>query len=356
MVTEVIISPARLRPDPDHRPPMKVLPRPSRHALAAALLLALPLRAAAQAEADPFEAAAAAARAALAAGKSGRAESGGTGVSAARRTPRSGDPIEEPTAEEVEDVIPEGARVDGHEIYDRLIKNRQRLGTVFQQGRIISEDPGGNPQQTNFWLHAMDYRDADDNATGGVFTKSLFKITGPFEMRHTGYLYIEREDRDDEQFMYSPHRGRTSRVSLKGQSVAGTDFSFDDFLVSLDDIEDAEYERHDDEVVQGVGCYVIEAFVKPESKTSYTRSMSYIEKEHYVALRTLHWDDVGVLSKEIVVPHAKIKEFDGAWIPTESTVTDLLEETSSTMYVDDLEPNPSLDNEMFSLSRLSYRP
>jgi hypothetical protein len=338
---------------------MKVLPRPSRHALAVALLLAVPLRAAAQAEADPFEAAAAAARAALAAGKSSRAvDGGGTGaaVPATRRPPPSGDPIDEPTAEEVEEVIPEGARVDGHEIYDRLIKNRQRLGTVFQRGRIISEDPGGNPQQTNFWLHASDYRDADDNAVGGVFTKSLFKITGPFEMRHTGYLYIERDDREDEQFMYSPHRGRTARVSLKGQSVAGTDFSFDDFLVSLDDIEDAEYERHDDETVQGVGCYVVEAFVKPESKTNYTRSMSYIEKQHYVALRTLHWDDVGVLSKEIVVPHAAIKEFDGAWIPTESTVTDLLEETSSTMYVDELEPNPSLADEMFSLSQLSYRP
>jgi hypothetical protein len=356
MATEAIISPTGFART--SRPAMIVPPRPFRHALAAVLLLALPLRAAAQpAEPDPFEAAAAAARAALAAGKVSSAQDGsGATAAATRRASATGDPIDEPTAEEVEDVIAEGERVDGHEIYDRLIKNRQRLGTVFQRGRIISEDPGGNPQQTNFWLYARDYRDADDNATGGVFTKSLFKITGPFEMRHTGYLYIERDDRDDEQFMYSPHRGRTSRVSLKGQSVAGTDFSFDDFLVSLDDIEDAEYERHDDEAVQGVECYVVEAFVKPESKTNYTRSKSYIEKEHYVALRTMHWNDVGVLSKEIVVPHGKIEEFDGAWIPTESTVTDLLEETSSTMYVDELEPNPSLNDEMFSLSQLSYRP
>lgn len=266
------------------------------------------------------------------------------------------DPIDEPSEEEVDDVIPQGARVDGREIYDRLIKNRQRLRTVFQRGRIISEDPGGNPQQTNFWLHAKDYRDPDDNATEGVFTRSLFKITGPFEMRHTGYLYVERDDRDDEQFMYSPHRGRTARVSLKGQSVAGTDFSFDDFLVSLDDIEDAEYERHPDAEVQGVECYVVEAFVKPQSKTSYTRSLSYVEKEHYVALHARHWDEVGVLAKEIVVPHEKIEEFDGAWIPTESTVTDLLEGTHSTMYIDTLEPNPSIDDEQFSLSRLEYRP
>ena len=312
----------------------------------------------AQSDADPFAAAAAAARAKLDESKAEReAQAEGESAAVRMRAPDDdGDPIDEPTAKEVEDVIPEGARIDGREIYERLIKNRERLTTVFQQGRIISEDPGGNPQQTNFWLHARDYRDVDDEAVGGVFTKSLFKITGPYEMRHTGYLYVERDDRDDEQFMYSPNRGRTSRVSLKGQSVAGTDFSFDDFLVSLDDIEDADYERHDDEVVQEVDCYVVEAFIKPESKTSYTRSIAYIEKEHYVALRTLHYDDVGVLAKEVVVPHEKIEEFDGAWLPVESTAIDLLEDTQSTMYVDTLEPNPPLDDEMFSLSRLEFRP
>jgi hypothetical protein len=309
---------------------------------------------------DPFAAAAAAAAAALASGNppAGAAPKPdeSAAVSLARPKDDDGDPIDEPTAAEVEDVIPEGSEVDGREIYDRLIKNRERLATVFQHGRIISEDPGGNPQQTNFWIHAKDYRDINDDAVGGIYSKSLFKITGPYEMRHTGYLYIERDDRDDEQFMYSPNRARTSRVSLKGQSVAGTDFSFDDFLVSLEDIEDATYKRHDDDVVQGVPVYVVEAFVKPESKTSYTRTLSYIEKEHYVALRTFHWNDVGVLSKKVVVPRDKINEFDGAWLPVESTVTDLLEETQSTMYVDKLVPNPEIDDEMFALSRLSYRP
>ena len=266
------------------------------------------------------------------------------------------DLMDEPSEAEIDDVIAEGKRLDGRDIYKELIKNRQRLRTVFQQGRIISTDQAGNPQQTNFWLHAKDYRDKNDKAVGGIFTKSIFKITGPYEMRHTGYLYVERDGDDDQQFMYSPSRGRTARVKLKGQSVAGTDFSFDDFLVSLDDIEDAEYERHADEELQGVSVYVVEAFVKPGSKTEYSRSLSYIEKEHFVAIRTRYWDEVGVPVKEAVVDRLKIEEFEGAWIPTETTVTDLLEDSSSTLHVDVLEPNPELTDEAFALSRLEYRP
>jgi hypothetical protein len=166
------------------------------------------------------------------------------------------------------------------------LKNRKRLRTLYQEGRILSSDPAGNRQQTNYWLHSKDYRDANSDPVGGIYAKLLFKLTGPREMRHTGYLYIHREGTRDDQFMYSPNRRRTSRVILKGQTVAGTDFSFDDFLISLDDIEDADYKRHPDETVQDVPCYVVEAILRPTSTTQYSRSVSYLEKEHYVPRST----------------------------------------------------------------------
>jgi len=270
--------------------------------------------------------------------------------------PAGAEVVEAPSAEEVEDVLPAGGALGGRELYDRFLKNKRHLRTAHQRGRILSADPGGHPQKTEFWLQWKDYRDVNDDAVDGVYTKAVFRVAGPYEMRHTSYLYVERSDREDEQFMYSPHRQRTSRVKIKGMNVAGTDFSFDDFLVSLDDIEDADYRRHDDEVLQGVSCYVVEAIMKPEARSGYSRSIAYLEKEHYVPLRTRYWDEVGVEVKEIVSPHAKIEEFDGAWVPTESVGTDLLEETHSTMHVDVLEPNPDLADEIFSVSRLALGP
>ena len=138
--------------------------------------------------------------------------------------------------------------------------------------------------------------------------------------------------------------------------MIGTDFSFDDFLISLDDLEDGEYQRHPDEIVEGVSCYVVEAFAKPSTKSRYSRSIAYLEKDHYVPLRTRYWDEVGVEVKEIVSPLRSIDEFDGAWIPTESTATDLLEETRSTLIIDELVPNPDLEDSSFAISKLEYRP
>jgi len=264
--------------------------------------------------------------------------------------------VETPSAAEVEERLPMGAQLSGRELYDRFLKNRRRLRTVRQEGRILSSDPAGNPQEARFWMYGKDYRDANDAPVNGVNTKTLVKFTGPREMRHTGYLYIDREDRSDEQFMYSPSRMRTQQVRIVGQNVAGSDFSIDDFLIGLDDLEEAEYRRLPDEVIQGAPCYVVDLTRKPESDSHYRRSIAYLEKDHYVPLRTRHWDKGGVEIKEATSPRASIREFDGVWVPTEIVVTDLQERTHSTLTIDTLEPNPALEETALSLANLASHP
>ena len=102
--------------------------------------------------------------------------------------------------------------------------------------------------------------------------------------------------------------------------------------------------------------YVVESVMKPSSKSRYTRSVSYLEQEHYVPLRTRYWDEIGVESKLQVSPHSAVREFDGVWVATVSTMTDLLEDTDSTMYIDLLVPNAELGGDVFSLATLEARP
>ena len=260
--------------------------------------------------------------------------------------------VETPRPHELEEVLPPGAELSGHEVYDRLFKNRKRLRTVVEVGRILSKDPAGNPQRTDFELRAKDYRGPDDQPTDGVFAKVVITLTGPRDLEHTGYLYVHRSDRADDQFIYSPMRKRVARANLRGQNVAGTDFSFDDFLTTLDDLEQASYRRLPDEVVDGVPCYVVEATMAKTSRSRYSRSVAAIEKEHYVPLRTRYWDDVGVAVKELRAPRKSLKEFDGVWVPTESTMTDLLEDTSSTVTLERVDPNPTLDDSEFNTAAL----
>ncbi len=260
-----------------------------------------------------------------------------------------------PSQREVEDVLPQGAELSGREISDRLFKNRKRLRTVVQTGHILSRDPAGNPQETRFVMRAKDYRNEADEATDGVYAKVLITLTGPRDLENTGYLYIHRSDRPDDQFIYSPMRKRAARANMRGQNVAGTDFSFDDFLTTLDDLEHSAYHRLPDENLDGVPCYVVEAKTLQASRSKYSRSVTMIEKEHYVPLRTRYWDDVGVEVKELRSPRTSLKTYDGVWLPTESTMTDLLEDTKSTVTIENVDPNPKLPDADFSPSALERR-
>jgi hypothetical protein len=263
-----------------------------------------------------------------------------------------GPAVDTPSRAEVEAELPPGAELPGRELYDRFLKNRKRLRTVLEEGRILSSDPAGNPQETRFELRARDYRDREERAVDGVFSKTLVRITGPRDLEHTAYLYIHMDGRPDEQYVYSPGRRRVARANLRGQTIAGTDLSFDDFLVSLDDLEDGDYRRLPDEVVEGVTCYVVEATLKPSAKSRYTKILVWLEPEHYVPLRTRYWDGAGVASKELLSPHARIRDFGGVWVPTESTVLDLLEDTRSKLTIERLDPNPTLADGDFALSEL----
>lgn len=267
----------------------------------------------------------------------------------------AGPAVETPSPGEIEEVLPKGKELDGREIYDRLFKHRKRLRTVVERGRILSKDPAGNPQETRFVLKAKDFRNAADEPTDGVYAKVMITLTGPRELERTAYLYVHRSDRADDQFIYSPLRKRMARANLRGQNVAGTDFSFDDFLTTLDDLENAKYRRLPDEVVDGAPCYVVEAVMTSGSRSRYTRSIAAIDKAHYVPLRTRYWNDVGVESKELRSPRASLQAYDGVWVPNESTMTDLLEDTSSTVTIESLDPNPTLDDNEFSPSALEWR-
>ena len=266
-----------------------------------------------------------------------------------------GESIEVPTAQEIEDALPLGGTLTGRELYERFLENK--LHSAVQHQTVISTDPGGNAQQTRFWVRWKDYRENEGNGDGdipeGILAKTLVKFSDPFDMRYTGYLLILREDRESDQFVYSPSSRRIRRVNLRQASVMGTDYSFAD--IAYQDIEDAEYRRFPDEKIDGVPVYVVETMVKPFVRSPYYRTMVYLEKEHYIPLRIRYWDRAKVEIKEMKAEAPSIREFNGVWIATRSSMYNLLEGTSSTLLIEKLEPNPDLADQLFSVFRLELR-
>lgn len=256
-----------------------------------------------------------------------------------------------PARDEVEDALPEGGSLAGRVIFDRFLDNR--LHSAVQWQTVVSRDPGGNEQRSRFWVRWKDYRDADKKAVNGVLAKTLVKFSAPEDMRQTGFLMVVNDDRSNDQFVWTPSSGRVRRVRLSGVGIMGTDYTFDD--IGWKSIEDAEYRRLPDEVMDGVGAFVLEVTMKPFVESEYQTMRTWIDREHYVPLRTIYRDENGVEMREMVAESSSIENFEGAWVATRSTMYNLKEKTSTSIYVEALDPDVSLADQAFSTFQLTLR-
>jgi hypothetical protein len=269
----------------------------------------------------------------------------------AAQVARAAQAVALPDQKEVEDALPEGGSLTGREIFDRFLENR--LHSAVQYQTVISRDPGGNEQRSRFWVRWKDYRDKDKKAVDGVLAKTLVKFEDPQDMRQTGFLMVVNEDRSNDQFVWSPSTGRVRRVQLRGVGVMGTDYTFDD--IAWKNVEDADYARLPDEEIDGVPVYVVEVTAKPFVDSTYKTARSWLEKRHYVPLRTVYRDANGVDLREMRSPASSLHDFAGTWIATESTMQNLKEKTSTTILVDKLDANVALFDRHFSTLQLTLR-
>jgi hypothetical protein len=256
-----------------------------------------------------------------------------------------------PSQREIEDAIPEGESLTGKQIFDKFLDNRLR--TCVQWQTVVSRDPGGSEQRTRFWVRWKDYRDKDKQPVDGVIAKTLLKFVEPEDMRQTGYLMVVNADRSNDQFTWSPSTGKVRRVRLRGVGIMGTDYTFDD--IGWKNIEDADYFRQPDETIDGIPVYVLEVRMKPFVDSDFRTMRTWIDKRHFVALRSIYRDDQATEMRELRADSTTVQDFDGAWVPTKSTMMNLREKTSTTIYVEALDPNVQLGDQHFTTLQLTLR-
>jgi hypothetical protein len=236
----------------------------------------------------------------------------------------------------------------GKQIYDRVLDNRFR--STRQSARLVSGDRSDNALESRMQVIWKSFRDENDQATDGVFSKTIVRYTHPFDLRFSAYLVINNADRADDQFVYLNSRRRIRRVNLRGEPVMGSDFGFEDVIPR--EIEDAEYKRLPDDAWDGRATYVVEIVPNATANSEYSRLRSWIDKERPVVLRTQYWDHDGIAVKEGTAPFAEVKEVDGVWVPMQAEMKDLVHESWSRLYIEEFEPNPTLDPGEFDVRRL----
>lgn len=257
-------------------------------------------------------------------------------------------PIRATPSPDAIDAAASDAALDGDEIRRRVQRNRLRA--YVQEARLVSGDRGPNDQEMRIRVSWKSYRDDKEQPTRDFFSKTLIFYEQPFDVRFTTYLVIDNVDRVNDQFVYLPSRRRVRRVNLRGESLLGTDFSFEDVVPR--EAEGATHERLPDEMHEGIPCFVVEAIPKPEAGSDYSRFVMYVEKEHYVPLRTRYWDGAGVEIKELRADPKSIQQIENAWIPLRAKMRQLVHESWTELVIEKIDANPELADAVFELRRL----
>lgn len=238
--------------------------------------------------------------------------------------------------------------LSARDIYERVVENRFRSFT--QQSRLISGDRAGREQESRFRMQWKDFRDAEGNPTRGILSKTLVEYTHPFDLRYAGYLIQSNHERPSDQFIYYPSRRRVVRVNLRGEAVYGTDFSFEDVIPR--EAEDFAYQRIADGVYQGIPVYVVELFPKKLADSAYSKIRVFVDRQRHLVVRARYWNSAGVEVKEFATAPGSIEQFDGVWVPMESSMHNLLRGSYTKLIISRLVPNPELDEDTFDLGRL----
>lgn len=248
-----------------------------------------------------------------------------------------------------EDAVPKPADGrSGRDIYACVLDNR--FSAYVQEAKLVSGNRGESAQESRLNMTWKSFRDEHDQPRGGVLSKTLVRYEHPFDLRFSGYLVINNSERANDQFVYLASTRKIRRVNLRKEAVFGTDFTFEDIVPA--EIEDADYERLSDGVIDGHSVYVVEVTPKPHANSEYSRFVVYVDKESCVPVRTRYWDERGVEVKELTVPFDAVREFEGIHWPMQLTMRNLRLESFTTLSVERLEPNPPLQDKSFEVRRL----
>jgi hypothetical protein len=246
------------------------------------------------------------------------------------------------------DALGPDAHRTGRDIYQCVLDNR--FDSYVQHSKLLSGDRGGATQESQLRMTWSSFRDPEGEPSSGVLSKTIVKYVDPFDLRFSGYLIINNHARNNDQFVYLATTRRIRRVNLRREAVFGTDFTFEDLVPR--EIEDGDYQRLPDKVVQDTTAYVVEVIPRDHADSDYSRFVIHVDKGSCVPLLTRYWDKRHLLVKELTAPATDIKQIDGVHWPGTLTMRNLQIETFTTLTVQELEPNPKLARKTFDLSRL----
>ena len=148
---------------------------------------------------------------------------------------------------------------------------------------------------------------------GTTDNRRLITFNSPSDVKGTKTLLIEHSNAEDDIWIYLPAMKKVRRLvaSNKRDSFVGTDFSYGDIIGHK--VGDWTHRLVKEERADGKDCFVVESLPKNSEVadiSGYSKRVSWVDRESWVAVRVDIYDTTGELLKRIT--SADIREVDAA--------------------------------------------
>ncbi len=229
-------------------------------------------------------------------------------------------------------ILTAAQELTADEIINRRDENEYII-TAYSEAEMIIKNSGREQTKT------MQSWQDEENA--------LALFTNP---RDRGTKFLKR---DDDLWMFFPEAEDLVKISghMLEQGMMGSDFSYQDMLESDKLTELYDFKLLGEEEYEGRPAYKLEGVKVPGKEVSYYRRVVWIDKERFVGLREELYAESGRLLK--VAEVLKVEEIEGRWYPVRSIMENKLRRNTSTTFIlNEIEFNPELPENIFTLERL----
>lgn len=175
----------------------------------------------------------------------------------------------------------------------------------------------------------------------GNTEKRIIKFISPAEVRGTGILIYDYENRADDMWIYLPALRKTRRIVSreKSNSFMGSEFSNAD--MTAPSVEDFQYTLLGSEKIEETDCWKIESIpvsIDKEDEYGYSRSVRWIGKNDYIVRRSEYFDYDNALIKRIeTVEFKRLDKTIGKYMVTDMVAENFQNGRSSRMKMDQID-------------------
>lgn len=200
------------------------------------------------------------------------------------------------------------------------------------------------------------FSSAQKAESDGKSTKMVMRFLEPADVKGTGILTFDYEDKDDDMWLYMPALRKVRRIVSreKTKSFMGSEFANADITKPL--LSDYTYKLLGSETVGEVECWKIEMTPSSEiirETSGYAKKTAWIGKADYTTRKTEFYDLSDGLIKVMKTDKVKLlDEKNKKYQPMDITMENRRNGRSSRFLIEKIVFNPNVKNEYFTVEYL----